>query len=91
MEAPQGGQQVFEATALRHPCAYMSRAAGCFVPNDVRLGGAEPPFVLLTGAHTHTPSCLDRTPWTVAGAAAKRQQTVRGCVFLAAHTARLVD
>lgn len=50
MEAAAGGQQVFEASGLRHPCACMSRAASCFVPNDVRLGGSDPPFVLLTGA-----------------------------------------
>ena len=50
VEVPPGGQQVFEAQALRHPCAYMSRATSCFVPNDVRMGGGEPPFILLTGA-----------------------------------------
>ena len=50
VEVAPGGQQVFEAQALRHPCAYMSRATSCFVPNDVRMGGGEPPFILLTGA-----------------------------------------
>lgn len=49
VEVAPGGQQLFEATGLRHPCAYMNRAASCFVPNDVRLGGGDPPFVLLTG------------------------------------------
>ncbi len=45
-----GAEQVFEAAGLRHPCAFMSRAATAFVPNDVQLGGGQPPFVLLTGA-----------------------------------------
>lgn len=59
MEVPAGGQQVFEAQALRHPCAYMSRATSCFVPNDVRMGGGEPPFILLTGLPPccETPAC----------------------------------
>jgi hypothetical protein len=63
VEVPPGGQQVFEARALRHPCAYMSRATSCFVPNDVRMGGGEPPFILLTGAPPAHQCCLPRALW----------------------------
>ena len=50
METAGGMPPLFEATALRHPCAFMSHVAtGGFVPNDVTLGEEEPPFILLTG------------------------------------------
>jgi hypothetical protein len=63
VEVAPGGQQVFDAQALRHPCAYMSRATSCFVPNDVRMGGGEPPFILLTGAPPAHQCCLPRALW----------------------------
>jgi hypothetical protein len=80
VEVAPGGQQVFEAKALRHPCAYMSRATSCFVPNDVRMGDGEPPFILLTGAPPVHQCCLPRALWglQVPGCAAAG---VPGCVL----------
>lgn len=56
------GDTVFEADQLRHPCAFMTSAAGAFVANDVVLGGdtGAAPFLLLTGPNMGGKSTLLR-------------------------------
>ena len=42
--------QVFKAKGLRHPSAGLHLSVGAtFIPNDIQLGGAEAPFIILTG------------------------------------------
>ena len=65
VDAPASDPQSLRASALRHPAAdalLASAAAGAaaFVPNDVALGGAAPPFVLLTGPNMGGKSTLLR-------------------------------
>jgi DNA mismatch repair ATPase MutS len=48
------------ATGLRHPCAGVAAGSGGFVPNDTELGGAAPPFLLLTGPNMGGKSTLLR-------------------------------
>lgn len=56
--------QVFKAKGLRHPSAGLHLSAGAtFIPNDIQLGAAEAPFIILTGpnmggiAPAHFPLC----------------------------------
>lgn len=51
------------ASGLRHPCAGVGMGGGGgggFVPNDTALGGAAPPFLLLTGPNMGGKSTLLR-------------------------------
>ncbi|CAL8470971.1 g10513 [Coccomyxa elongata] len=58
---PQGDQKVFKAKGLRHPSAGLHLSAGAtFIPNDIQLGGAEAPFIILTGPNMGGKSTLLR-------------------------------
>jgi len=57
--ASGGNKPFFEAKGICHP-AGLSGRHGCFVPNDVTLGGREPPFLLLTGPNMGGKSTLLR-------------------------------
>jgi DNA mismatch repair protein MSH6 len=56
----QPSGSVFRATQLRHPGGIAGAACGSFVPNDIRLGGEAPGFILLTGPNMGGKSTLLR-------------------------------
>jgi DNA mismatch repair protein MSH6 len=61
-----GEPAMLRARQLRHPCASQlggggGGGGGCFVPNDVSLGGACAPVVVLTGPNMGGKSTLLRT------------------------------
>jgi len=48
VECSKTGAAVLTLVESRHPCI-SNLSAKPFIPNDVRMGGAEPPFLLVTG------------------------------------------
>jgi DNA mismatch repair protein MSH6 len=59
VDVPEGTTPVLEVEELRHPCI-TPRVADTFIPNDIRIGGAHAPVVLLTGPNMGGKSTLLR-------------------------------